>query len=242
MLKLVQTSKSGANALRGLSHVRGIKFLAKDYAPTKGFSQYSEELETHLADAIGKLPASAKLFQKSDGTPRSPEDSELQTAAAIAALTTQQRASLWDKFKMSPEQSVQYQENSARLEPYFLQGRRILDKIPVEDPHTGVVTWQVIREGQKDSWENIMYYFYLPGLLAMGGLYFFLDRGSLSEWALEELRLRAQEQHGDTLEDVQDPVERKKRDDLVVERIISGEYDRLAGLRKKSTELPSSLL
>lgn len=242
MLKLVQKSKPTVARLRPVCSVRGLKFLATDYPPTKGFSKYSEDLETRLAQAISDLPASAKLFQKSDGTPRNPMDSELQTAAAIAALTSQQRATLFDKFKMTSEQATQYQENSARLEPYFLQGRRILDKIPVEDAATGEVTWQIIREGQKESWENIIYYFYVPGLLAMGGLYFFLDKGSLSDWALEELRLRAQEQHGDALEEVSDPAERKKRDDLIVERIISGEYDRLAGLRKNSTELPTSLL
>lgn len=222
--------------------IRGLKFLAQDYPPSPGFQKYSEELETALAHSIKRIPPSERLFQKADGTPRNPEDLELQTAAALGALNNQSRATFMDKFRMSQEQSTQYEENSALLEPYFLQGRRVLDKIPVEDPNTGVVTWQVIHEGQKEGWEPIMYYLYVPGLLAALGLYFFLDKTNLSDWALEELRLRAQEKHGDTLEDIADPVERKKRDDLVVERIISGDYDRLAGLKKKASDLPSSLL
>lgn len=226
--------------LRG-QQLRGLKFLAKDYAPSPGFKVYSEDLERAVHDAIQRLPASARIFQKADGTPRNPEDHELQTAAALGALNQEARASFSDKFKMSSEQATQYEENTALLEPYFLQGRRILDKIPVQDAATGEVTWQVIREGQKEGWENIMYYLYVPGLLGALGLYFFLNKENLSDWALEELKLRAQEKHGDKLEDISDPVEKKKRDDLVVERIISGDYDRLAGL-KKAAELPSSLL
>lgn len=241
MLSFARSSRA-FNCVKPLGHIRGLKFLAKDYPPSPGFSKYSEDLEKAVSETIQKLPVSSKLFQNADGTPRNPEDSELQAAAALGALTNQTRATLIDQFRMNSEQATIFQENSGLIEPYLIQGRHILDKIPVEDPATGAVTWQIIREGQKEDWENIIYYMYVPGLLAAAGLYFFMNKSNLSDWALEELRLRAQEKHGDTLEEIADPVERKKRDDLVVERIISGDYDRLAGLRKKGTDLPTSLL
>lgn len=223
---------------------RGIKFNAKDYPPSPGFKVYSGDLENAIAAQIKSLPDPSKLYQNADGTPKSPADIELKGAAALGALFDVSRASLLDRFKLSSEQALTLNENSAHLENFFLNGRRILDKIPVEDPATGEVTWTVVRENQKEGWEPIMYYGYVPGLLIALVFYFFLDKGSLSDWALEELRLRALEKFGDKGDnDVKLSAEEKKeRDELVVERILSGDYDRLAGLRKAGSELPSSLL
>lgn len=223
---------------------RGIKFLSKDYPVTQGFSKYSAELEQAIAATIAELPAPNKVYQNADGTVKEPSDKQLQSAAALGALMDTSRATLGDRFKLTTEQATVLNENTAHLQDFFLNGRRILDKIPVEDPATGEVTWTIVRENQKEGWENIMYYGYVPGLLIALGLYFFLNKETLNDWALEELRLRAQEKFGETADSSEklSPEEQKKRDDLVVERILSGDYDRLAGLRKAPSSLPSSLL
>lgn len=227
------------------SFTRGLKFNATDYPPSPGFKVYSADLENAIAKQIKALPDPTKLYQNADGTPKSPEDAELKGAAALGALYDSPRASLLDRFKLSQEQALTLNENSAHLENFFLNGRRILDKIPVEDPATGDIKWTIVRENQKEGWEPIMYYGYVPGLLIALVFYFFLDKGSLSDWALEELRLRALEKFGDVPESDEQNLsneEKKKRDEIMVERILSGDYDRLAGLRKAGSELPSSLL
>lgn len=217
--------------------VRGIKFNSKDYAPSQGFSKYSEDLENAIAAQIADIPDPTKAYQNSDGTPRQITDGELQKAAQLAALADVPRATLFDRFKLTLPQNQVLNQNSAKLTEYFLNGRRILDKIPVEDPATGEITWTIVRENQKEGWENIMYYGYVPGLFIALGFYYFLNKETINDWALEELRLRAQEKFGD-----KPSGSKKEQDDLIVERILSGDYDKLAGVRKAGADIPATLL
>lgn len=223
--------------------MRGLKFLNNEYKPSPGFKLYSAELEAAIAKTLTSVPDPKKVYKNEDGTPKTPSDETLKQAAALGALVDVQRATLMDRFKLTNEQALQLNKNSYLMEDYFLNGRHILDKIPVADPVTGEVTWTIVREDAKEGWEPLMYYMFVPGLMIALFFYFFLDRQSLDDWAMEELRARAQARFGDASTDEGlSPEEKKKRDDLIVERIISGEYDKLAGLQKAGSDLPSNLL
>lgn len=244
---MLGTSKRFVNTRavpRLIQQVRGLKFDSKSYSASKGFAVYSEELERDILEKCQHVAPANKVFVNVDGTARSPSDDQLKNAASLGALADQPRASFIDQFKMNSQQRELWRLNSAVLAEYANNGRRILDKIPVEDPKTGEVTWTIIREKQKEGWENLMYYGYVPGLLIALGFALFLDKQSIGDWAVEELRLRAQERFNDTSKPSSDlsAEELKNRDALMVERIISGDYDRLAGLRKAGSDMPSSLL
>ena len=241
MVPTLRRAARPSGALR--MSVRNLMFMNKNYAPSEGYQEYSKELETDIAQTLKDLPAPNKVYYNADGSVRDLEESQMKQAAALGALAGRDRLTFKDRLFIPREEMDLVVENDALLEDFFLNGRRIVDKVPVEDPKTGEVTWQVIREGEREGWQPLMYYLYVPGLLVALGLYLFGDRENLSEWALEELRLRAQERAGDTsTAEGLSPEEKKKRDDLIVERIISGDYDRLAGLRKAGSDMPSSLL
>lgn len=218
-----------------------------NFHASPGFIKFSEDLELDIRKRLDSLPGAGKIFQNPDGTARNPEDAELKEVASLSILGNERRLAIVDMLRLSPEQIRLYTDNQADLREYISNGKRILDKIPVEDPVTGETTWSIIREKEQEGWEKIIYYGFIPAMLVC--LYFalFLDKEDISEWALEELRLRAQEKYQDERLDLAkdsdiSPEELKKRDELIVERILSGEYDRLAGLKKAGKDLPSSLI
>lgn len=224
---------------------RNLHFNSKSYRPTAGFKVYSEELENDIRDQILSIPAKEKVFQNPDGSPRVPSDEELQKLAMLANLANKTRATFWDKFKLNEDQKAQLTQNDFFLREFADEGKLILDKIPKEDPITGEVTWEVVREGQKEGWETLTYYGYIPALVITLVFLMFLDNESPDDWAFEELKLRAQERFNEDLTSTNrdlTPEEIKKRDALIVERIISGDYDRLAGLKKAGSDMPASLL
>jgi len=227
--------------------IRGLKFNSREYPVSKGFKYYSEELENELRKRFDSLPPSNKVFQNPDGTTRNPSDEELKLVGQLGLLADAKRGSLLDQWKLSPEQREVFLRNGNDLTEYLDDGRIILDKVPTEDPVTGEVTWTIIRENHKEGWENLTYYGYIPALVISLFLAVFMDRESISEWAMEELRIRAQERYNEGMESLANddsisPEELRNRDALIVERIISGEYDRLSGLQKAGSDLPSSLL
>ena len=212
-----------------------------------GFQVFSEELELTIRKQIESLPSAGKVYQNPDGTTRNPSDQELKDVAALSYLANAKRMSYPDWFKLSREQMATFKHNQDDLSEFYSTGKRILDKIPVEDKETGEITWTIIREKQKEGWEGLIYYGYIPGGILCVFFALFLDKENISDWAMEELRLRAQERYNDTSTELindgtLDAEELKKRDALIVERIISGEYDRLAGLKKAGAELPTSLI
>lgn len=239
-------SRAAAAAAGSRQFVRGLKFAGSDYKASVGFSKFSEELEDAVKAKLDSLPQPGRVFQNADGTARTPSEEELKTIGQVGQLSLD-RASFLDRIKLSSEQRTKMDMNTYLLHNYVTYGRRILDKIPTEDPTTGEITWTVVREKQKEGWEDLAYYVYVPGLLILLYLVLFLDKENLGDWAMEELRLRAQERFNDTLdemaakENVSDE-ELRRRDALIVERIISGEYDRLAGLRKAGSDMPASLV
>lgn len=227
---------------------RGIKFLSQDYPPDKGFKLYSSELEKAINDTITKHPANSIAFQNSDGTANQnlQSDEGLKIAAVLAQMSKTKRLTFLDQLKLTNEQKDLYNANEYHLDAYYTSGRQILDKIPYVDDVTGEVKWEVIRQHEKEGWENIIYYGYVPGLLIALAFALFHNSNTIADWAMEELRIRSSERYNDTAslgdESKLSPEEIKKRDALIVERIISGDYDRLSGLKKSAGDLPASLL
>ncbi len=204
--------------------------------PSPGFSVFSEALEKDIRTRIDNLPGAGKIFQNPDGTPRTPTDYELQEVAALGLLP-KRRFSLIDYFKLSTSQYELLLDNMTDLKDYIDQGKVVLDKIPYEDPKTGEIKWSVIREESNEGWEKIMYYGFVPALILMGVVGISKKDDNIKQWAIDELRLRANERYeGAAAAEIdaqpRTPEEQKARDELVVERILSGEYDNLAGLMK----------
>ena len=245
MLRSKILSRQG---IRPIRLIRGIKYSSKQYPPSAGFTLFSEDLETTIQQKIKTLPNSTKVFQNADGTSRNPSDEELKQVAELGILANVKRATLFDRWKLSTEQQQLLNENTYYVEDFVSNGRKILDKIPSEDPITGEIQWTIIREKQKEGWEGLMYYGYVPGLLIAMFFALFLDKEDINDWAMEELKLRAQERYNKDMDEIVSSTENlsaedlKRRDALIVERIISGDYDRLAGLRKAGADMPTTLL
>jgi hypothetical protein len=225
--------------------LRSLHFNSKSFQPSAGFTAFSEELEKEVSDQILKIPQQGKVFQNADGSQRIPDDEELKQVAQLAYLANKNRYTVWDKLKLNDEQRALLAQNDYYLQEFAHEGKAILDKIPKEDPITGEITWEVVREGQKEGWEGLTYYGYVPALLLTLVFMLFLDKETPEEWAYEELKLRAQERYNEDLTSSTGKLseeEIKKRDALMVERILSGDYDRLAGLKKAASDMPTSLI
>lgn len=225
--------------------VRRLHLNSKSFAPSAGFSVFSEELEKEISDRVLSIPHQEKVFQNADGSQRMPSDEELQTMAQLANLANKSRYTVWDKIKLNNEQRALVAQNDHYLQAFAHEGKVILDKIPKEDPITGEITWEVVRQNQKEGWEGLTYYGYIPALVLTLVFMMFLDKETPEEWAYEELKLRAQERYNEDLSSSDSSLteeEVKRRDALMVERILSGDYDRLAGLKKAGSDMPASLI
>ncbi|GMM35965.1 hypothetical protein DASC09_032900 [Saccharomycopsis crataegensis] len=234
------------------SKINGVKTSGRFFHTTIKPQTFNLQLETEIRDTIAALPPVSKLYKNADGTSRDPSDSELKLLSKLTTLTTGRKISLFEGLTLKKEYGDLYIENQENLEslvPSYENGAsgKIVDKIPYEDPSTGEVKWQVVREDAKEGWEKIMYFGFVPSMFLMLGIILFKPEGGIREWADKELQLRAQEEHfkGDTQkawDSLSDSglsaAEKKKRDEVVVERILSGEYDRLAGLKINAQKLP----
>lgn len=199
---------------------------------------YNEANELALKQRLSALPAPGKAFVTAEGAPRPAKETELSELAEIAALYKTERVGLLDMLFLGNKHARLYRENTALLKDYYYNGRRILDKIPVKDKQTGKVTWEVKREGaEKEDWVNQMYYFYAPSLILLLVVMVYKSREDITFWAKKELDQRVLDQHPE----IADAPE-SERDALIVERIIAGDYDKLASLQKKATPTPATLI
>lgn len=130
---------------------------------------------------------------------------------------------------------------------------KIIDKIPYKDEQTGGLKWKIIRETPKaEGWEIPYFYIVLPVFAYILYVKYTAQMKAREvegpDWAEKELRLRAMEEyfHGDTAKakeflsnENKSDKEIRERDDLVIARILAGDYDKLAQLKKK---LPKDLI
>lgn len=218
------------------------------YKPQK----FSYGLEQEIRTKLDSLPSVTKIYTNPDGTPRVPSDSEFKTIAELQNLYYQRNYSAWNFILpgISKEQLELFKDNSQDLKNFQLVSKdagKIIDKIPYKDESTGELKWKVVRETEgAEGWELPYYYICLPVLLYIAYSKYTTQTKRRNqdgpEWAERELRLRAMEDffHGDTEKakeflsnEGKSDREIRDRDDLVVARILAGDYDKLAELKKK---------
>lgn len=215
-------------------------------------------LEQDIRAKLDSLPSVTKIYSNPDGTPRVPSDAEFKTIAELQNLYYQRNHSEW-KFILPgipKEQLELFRDNSQDLNNFQFVTKdagKIIDKIPYKDETTGELKWRVVRETEKaEGWELPYYYIVLPVFIYVLYSKYTAQMKKREadgpEWAEKELRLRAMEEyfHGDTEKakeflsnEGKSDREIRDRDDLVVARILAGDYDKLAQLKKK---LPKDLV
>lgn len=220
--------------------------------------KFNIQLEKDIRAKLDSLPSVTKIYSNPDGTPRVPSDGEFKTIAELQNLYYQRNHSEW-KFILPgipKEQLELFRDNSQDLNNFQFVTKdagKIIDKIPYKDETTGELKWKVVRETEKaEGWELPYYYIVLPVFIyVLYSKYTAQMRRRETdgpEWAEKELRLRAMEEyfHGDTEKakeflsnEGKSEREIRDRDDLVVARILAGDYDKLAQLKKK---LPKDLV
>lgn len=224
------------------------RLLTRGFHFTRAAPVFKKVAEEDIRYLIDSLPPASKLYQNPDGTPREPTDLELHKLAHLSVLSEKRKLSLWDYLFLSEDNAKLYADNYTDIQnllPNTENGAsgNIVDKIPYEDAN-GEIKWRIVRETEKEGWEEITYYGLIPAYLLFLAVYLFKDDKGVNEWAADELRLRALEELEGTdaaietlRNDNKTPEEIKKRDELIVERILAGEYDKLAGLKINAQNL-----
>ncbi|KAG7798546.1 hypothetical protein KL929_001589 [Ogataea haglerorum] len=189
------------------------------------------------------------VFQNEDGSSRKPPEEELKRIAYLNSYAGRRNLGIVEAFRLPKEHQKLYSANDKDLAKLKASSGLIIDKIPYEDTATGEIKWKIVREGdQKEGWENIAHYLFVPGCIALLVAIIWRDDMDVSEWARRELlyrvRSKAEKDNDtavlDTFEKYGNPesyefdyVGFQKDDQIIVERILSGEYDRLAKLRRR---------
>ncbi|WPK26030.1 hypothetical protein PUMCH_003375 [Australozyma saopauloensis] len=218
------------------------------YRPAK----FNALLEKEIRAKLDSLPSVSKIYTNPDGSPRVPSDNEFRTIAELQNMYYQRNMSLWNFILpgIPREQAELFRDNSQDLQNFQFVSKdagKIIDKIPYKDEATGELKWRIVRETEKaEGWEIPYFYIVLPAFVYLAyAKYTSHKRKQELEgpaWAEKELRLRAMEEyfHGDTekakkflSDEGKSEREIKDRDDLVVARILAGDYDRLGQLKKK---------
>ncbi|KAI5951306.1 hypothetical protein KGF54_004380 [Candida jiufengensis] len=214
--------------------------------------KFSLQLEQDIRSKLDSLPSVTKTYTNPDGTPRVPTDSEFKTIADLQNMYYKRNHSEWNYIlpTVSKDALKLFEDNSNDLK-YFQfvtkDAGKIIDKIPYKDDKTGTLQWKIIRETPKqEGWEIPYFYIVLP-IFAYVLYVKYTSQIKASEtdgpmWAEKELRLRAMEEyfHGDTAKAIEflsnenkSEREIQDRDDIVISRILAGDYDKLSQLKKK---------
>ncbi|ABN66613.1 hypothetical protein PICST_67718 [Scheffersomyces stipitis CBS 6054] len=220
--------------------------------------KFNFQLEQDIRSKLDTLSSVTKIYTNPDGTPRVPSDAEFKTIAELQNLYYQRNHSEWNFILpgIPKDQLDLFKDNSQDLANFQFVTKdagKIIDKIPYKDETTGELKWKIIRETEKaEGWEFPYFYLVLPIFAYVAYSKYTAQMKKREnegpEWAEKELRLRAMEEyfHGDTdkakeflSNEGKSQREIADRDDLVVARILAGDYDKLAQLKKK---LPADLL
>ncbi|OUT20587.1 hypothetical protein CAS74_004250 [Pichia kudriavzevii] len=184
-----------------------------------------------------------------------PSETELKTIAYLNTYSKERRLSLMEQLFTFPKKYEDlYLENDEDLYKLKASSGLIIDKIPYEDTATGEIKWKIVRDGEeKEGWENIAHVLFVPAFAFLVVAIFFRDDMDVTEWAKRELlyrvKTRAEEENDTAVLDSfkkhgDDPTSYKfdlaafsKDDDVIVERILSGEYDKMAKLKVKQSSM-----
>ncbi|ODV85116.1 hypothetical protein CANARDRAFT_199070 [[Candida] arabinofermentans NRRL YB-2248] len=215
--------------------------------------------EQKCREILDQLPDIDHLFENEDGTKRVPSEEELKKIAFLNTYAGKRTLSLIELlFKFPKEYEDLYLENDTDLNRLKASSGLIIDKVPYEDTSTGEIKWQVIREGdEKEGWENIVHFTFIPACVLLVVALIWREDMDVTEWAKRELLFRVKEkavEEGDTeaLEAFDkyggNPeaydfklAEFGKNDDVIVERILRGDYDRLARLKVNQNSIKSAV-
>lgn len=222
------------------------------------FGKFNYPLEQDIRSKLDSLSSITKIYTNPDGTPRVPTDQEFKTIAELQNLYYQRNHSEWNFILpgIPKDQLDLFKDNSQDLKNFQFVTKdsgKIIDKIPYKDENTGELKWRIVRETEKaEGWEFPYFYLVLPIFAYVAYSKYTAQMARRAndgpEWAEKELRLRAMEDyfHGDTEKakeflsnEGKSTREIRDRDDLVVARILGGDYDKLSQLKKK---LPKDLL
>lgn len=224
------------------------------YKPGK----FNFQLEQDIRQKLDSLPSVTRIYTNPDGTPRVPSDEEFKTIGELQNLYYKRNHSEWNYILpgVSRDQLKLFEDNSQDLNHFQFVTKdagKIIDKIPYKDEQTGGLKWKIIRETPKaEGWEIPYFYIVLPVFAYILYVKYTAQMKAREVegpgWAEKELRLRAMEEyfHGDTAKakeflsnENKSDKEIRERDDLVIARILAGDYDKLAQLKKK---LPKDLI
>lgn len=219
-------------------------------------SKFDVNLERQIRSKLDSLPSVTKIYTNPDGTPRVPSDEEFKTIADLQNLYYKRNHSSWNYILpgIATEDLNLYKDNSQDLTNFQFvtkESGKIIDKIPYKDDTTGELKWKIIRETQKaEGWEIPYFFIVLPitAWLVYTKYTANIKQRELEgpDWAEKELRLRAMEHffHGDTEKakeflsnEGKNKKEIKERDDLVIARILGGDYDKLHDLKKEPKDV-----
>lgn len=228
--------------------------------PFKGFTsfkpgKFNVELEHTIRKKLDSLTSVLKIYSNPDGTPRTPSDEEFKTISDLQNLFYKRNHSEWALMFLAKPEKQLYKDNSQDLLNFQFTTKdsgNIIDKIPYKDEQ-GNLKWKILRSTSKaEGWEFPLFYIVVPifTYVLYAKYTAQMQRRAMDgpDWAEKELRLRAMEEyfHGDTEKALEflsnnDKSEReiRDRDDLVVSRILAGDYDKLSELKKK---LPADLI
>ncbi|AOA64809.1 Subunit of mitochondrial NADH:ubiquinone oxidoreductase (complex I) [Komagataella phaffii CBS 7435] len=219
------------------------------FSGTTSVRAFNLQLEKEIRSKIDSLPKLNNIFQNANGSVRQPSDTELQTIAELNSLVTNRKLSLTDYLFQNAANQALYVDNEADLKELDISSRQVVDKVPFKDAKTGEIKWKVVRENENEGWEKIMYVGFVPTMILIFAIVLFKDDKSIDEWAMDELLLRLKEKNLSDVELIDEldklskshvgkigASEINKRDAVIIERILNGEYDQLSGLKKK--ELP----
>lgn len=208
--------------------------------------------EQKCRELLNKLPNFEYIFQNEDGSSRTPSEEELKTIAFLNSYSEERKLSPLEVFTYPNQYKDLYLSNDEDLGKLQASSGLIIDKIPYEDTATGEIKWKVVRDDQvKEGWENIAHLLFIPAFCFLVVALFWRDDMDVTEWAKRELLYRVREkaeaegdeaalqnfkQYGDKPESYEfDLAGFSKNDDVIVERILSGEYDKMAKLKVKQT-------
>lgn len=216
--------------------------------------RFNLKREQEIRSSIDSLPTLdlSKIYTYINGDARLPKDEELKSLARLNTLTDGRKVGFFEFLRLSDQESEIYMKNDRDLQKLDISSSKIVDKVPYEDASTGEVKWKVVREGQKEGWEKIGFFLLVPTWIALLAIILFKDDKDLDSWAMDELMLRVKEK-GEKINDLEllnafkkmgqneenlNPAELSSRDSVIIERILSNEYDRLNDLKKRSRPLP----
>lgn len=224
--------------------------FARSFHSTPLAAKINIPAEQKCKELLGKLPNLEYIFQNEDGSERTPSEGELKIIAFLNSYTKTRKLNWIELFTYPRQYKDLYLQNDQDLEKLKASSGLIIDKIPYEDTATGEIKWKIVRDNEeKEGWENIAHFLFIPAFCFLVVALCWRDDMNVTEWAKRELLYRVKskaEKEGDTealktFEKFGDKPEGyefdlagfDKNDDVIVERILSGEYDKMAKLKVK---------